>query len=303
MYSADPIYRVFRAFLEDALANDSPENEKAAPMTAGQRLAAQQAAKAARKAAQRGRDADLVEEKALAQAAVARDWLQDNLKPLGIAAAGILVVAAIGIGWSSFKRNQNEAAGAELSTALEGSTENPEARANAFAAVADEHPGTLAAAWARIEEGRVLYEQDKWELAQKAYRAALEHSDEEGVRWAALEGLAYALEAEKSYEQALERLEELRAVDATLAPIAGYQEGRILLAQGKLEEAKTQFEGVLNDLRNPEAPSLPYTREQTEARLALIDPSLAPGAGMDPRRAEEFIRQMNQLLQRQPPKE
>jgi tetratricopeptide (TPR) repeat protein len=123
------------------------------------------------------------------------------------------------------------------------------------------------------------------------------------VRWAALEGLAYALEAEKSYEQALERLEELRAVDATLAPIAGYQEGRILLAQGKLEEAKTQFEGVLNDLRNPEAPSLPYTREQTEARLALIDPSLAPGAGMDPRRAEEFIRQMNQLLQRQPPKE
>jgi len=289
--------------LEDALANDSPENDKPAPMTAGQRLAAQQAAKAARKAAQRGRDADLVEEKALAQAAVARDWLQDNLKPLGIAAAVILVVAAIGIGWSSFKRGQNQDAGAELAAALEDSTQDPEARAVAYTAVADRHPGTLAAAWARIEEGRALYEQGKWELARKAYEAALDHSDQEGVRWAALEGMAYALEAEKSYDQALARLEELRAVDSTLAPIAGYQEGRILLDQGKLEEAKTQFEGVLNDLRNPDAPSLPYTREQTEARLALIDPSLAPGAGTDPRRAAEFIRQPNQLPQRQPPKE
>ena len=61
------------------MTNDAPENEKQAPMTAGERLAAQQAAKAARKAAQRGRDAQLVEEKAIAQAAVAKDWLQENL--------------------------------------------------------------------------------------------------------------------------------------------------------------------------------------------------------------------------------
>jgi predicted negative regulator of RcsB-dependent stress response len=289
--------------LEEALANDSAKNEKSAPMTAGQRLAAQQAAKAARKAAQRGRDADIVEEKALAQAAVARDWLQDNLKPLGIAAAGILLVAAIGIGWSSFKRNQNEAAGTELAAVVDKKTDDPQALASAYAAVADKHPGTLAAAWARVSEGRALYEQEKWKLARKAYEAALNHSDQEGVRWAALEGIAYALEAEKSYDQALERLEELRALDQTLAPIAGYQEGRILLAQGKPEEAKIKFEAVLNDLKNPEVPSLPYTREQTEARLALINPSLASGAGTDRRRAEEFIRQMNQLLQRQPPKE
>ena len=84
------------------MANDSAENEKNTPLTAGQRLAAQQAAKSARKAAERGRDADLVEEKAIAQAAVAKDWLQDNLKPLGLMAGAVLVVAAIGIGWSTF---------------------------------------------------------------------------------------------------------------------------------------------------------------------------------------------------------
>ena len=88
-------------------------------MSAGQRLAAQQAAKAARKAAQKGRDAELVEEKAIAQAVVAKDWLQENLKPLGIMAAGVLLVAAVGIGWSTVTHRQNTSAGAELAAVLD----------------------------------------------------------------------------------------------------------------------------------------------------------------------------------------
>lgn len=284
------------------MANDSANDDKSAPMTAGQRLAAQQAAKAARKAAQKGRDAELVEEKALAQAAVAKDWLQDNLKPLGLMAGGVLLVAAIGIGWSTLRRQQDTDAGAALAAALDEAGD-PEAVARAFAGVAEAHPTTAAAAWARIGEGRALYQQEQWEQARGAYRAALEASDDEVIRWAALEGIAYSLEAEKSYDEALEQLEALREVDAAIAPIAGYHQGRILQAQGKLEEAKTRFDGVLADLRDPEAPALPYTKEQTEARLAVLDPSLAPASGVDPRRADELIRQMNEMLQRQPPEE
>jgi predicted negative regulator of RcsB-dependent stress response len=289
--------------LEEALANDSAENEKQAPLTAGQRLAAQQAAKSARKAAERGRDADLVEEKAIAQAVVAKDWLQDNLKPLGLMAGGVLLVAAIGIGWSTFTRGQDAAAGAELVAVLEGDVDDAATLANAYAAVAEAHAKTLAAAWARIGEGRALYAQGQWEQSRAAYQAALDGSDEEAVRWAALEGIAYTLEAEKSYDQAIEQLEALRELDRNIAPIAGYHQGRILVAEGKLDEAKTKFDGVLNDLRQADAPLLPYTQEQTEARLALIDPSRAPADGVDPRKADEFIRQMNQMLQRQPPQE
>jgi len=285
------------------LANDSAENEKQAPLTAGQRLAAQQAAKSARKAAERGRDADLVEEKAIAQAVVAKDWLQDNLKPLGLMAGGVLLVAAIGIGWSTFTRGQDAAAGAELVAVLEGDADDAATLANAYAAVAEAHAKTLAAAWARIGEGRALYAQGQWEQSRAAYQAALDGSDEEAVRWAALEGIAYTLEAEKSYDQAIEQLEALRELDRNIAPIAGYHQGRILVAEGKLDEAKTKFDGVLNDLRQADAPLLPYTQEQTEARLALIDPSRAPADGVDPRKADEFIRQMNQMLQRQPPQE
>ena len=40
------------------------------------------------------------------------------------------------------------------------------------------------------------------------------------MRWAALEGIAYALEAEESYDQALEQLEALREADPSVAPIA-----------------------------------------------------------------------------------
>ena len=285
------------------MANDSAENENQAPLTAGQRLAAQQAAKAARKAAQRGRDAALVEERALAQAAVAKDWVHDNLKPLGLIAGGVLVVAAIAIAWSTFGHRQARAAGGELAAALDGSTDDPESLASAYAAVAAAHPKTPAAAWARVGEGRALYRQKRWEDARTAYQAALDISEDEAVRWAALEGIAYSLEAEKSYDEAIEQLEVLREVDRTIAPIASYHQGRILVAENRLEEAKTKFHGVLDALKQPDAPMLPFTKEQTEARLALLDPNLGASGGADPRKADEFIRQMNQMLQEQPPQE
>lgn len=285
------------------MTNDSAENEKQGALTAGQRLAAQQAAKSARKAAERGRDAELVEEKAIAQAVVAKDWLQDNLKPLGLMAGGVLLVAALGIGWSTFAGRQAAAAGAQLAAVLDGDADDPVALASAYAAVANAHEKTPAAAWARIGEGRALYTQGEWESSRAAYQAALDSSEDEAIRWAALEGIAYALEAEKSYEQAIEQLEVLRELDSNIAPIAGYHQGRILVTEGNLEEAKVKFNGVLNELRQADAPLLPYTQEQTEARLALIDPSLATDEGIDPRKREEFIRQMNEMLQRQPPQE
>jgi predicted negative regulator of RcsB-dependent stress response len=289
--------------LEEILVDDSANEQKTAAMTPGERLAARQAAKAARKAAQKGRDAELVEEKAIAQAAVAKDWLQENLKPLGLMAGGVLIVAAIGIGWSTYEHGVETEAGSALAAVLDGDAEEPAALAAAYGEVAEAHPDTPAAAWASIGEGKALYAQEEWEKSRAAYKAALEMSDEEVVRWIALEGIAYALEAEKSYDEAIEQLESLRELDPSVAPIAGYHQGRLLEAQGKLDEAKTKFDGVLSDLKDPEAPRLPFTKEQTEARLAVLDPSIADADGMDPRRADEFIRQMNELLQQQPARE
>ncbi len=278
------------------MANDPAENPKPAPLTPGQRLEASRAAKSARKAAERGRQAELVEDKALAQAAVAKDWLADNLKPLGLAAAGILLVAAVGIGWSTFDQGKNDEAGNRLGTVLESNIYDDAELAESYAAVARDHEGTAAAQWARIGEGRALYGLGKLEQAREAYRAALESTDDEMLQWAALEGIAYTFETEQAYDQALEQLDALRAVGKEVAPIASYHQARILLQQGKADQAKVKLQGVLADLRQPNAPSLPFTRAEAESRLAVLDPSLAPTAGPDMRGLQE---QLNQMIRQQ----
>ena len=136
------------------MSNDTAHDDKPGTPTAGDRLAAQQAAKAAKKAAKKGRDAELVEEKALEQAASAKDWLQDNLKPLGLMAGGVLIVAAIGIGWSTVQESQTVDAGNALSAAMESEADDPAAAAVAYAEVAEAHAGTPAASWARVGQGR-----------------------------------------------------------------------------------------------------------------------------------------------------
>ena len=104
---------------EKTLANDSAENEQNKPLTPGERLAAAQAAKAARKAAARGRDAEELEEKALAQAAVARDWMQENLKPILLGAGVVVLLAALVLGWRGISHKQASAGGSELAAVLE----------------------------------------------------------------------------------------------------------------------------------------------------------------------------------------
>jgi len=295
VYSPHAIYRDFRV-LGGALANDPAENQKQAPLTAGQRLAASRAAKSARKAAERGRQAELVEDKALAQAAVAKDWLAENLKLLGLAAGGVLLVAAVGIGWSTFAQDKNDEAGKHLAAVLESNVYDDAELAESYAAIVRDHEGTVAATWALIGEGRALYGQGKLEQARDAYTAALESTDDETLQWAALEGIAYTFEAEQAYDQALEKLDALRALSKEVAPIAGYHQARILMQRGKNDEAKVKLQGVLASLRQPNAPSLPFTRAEAESRLALLDPSLAPTTAPDMRGLQE---QLNEMIRQQ----
>ncbi len=278
------------------MANDPAEDQKQAPLTPGQRLAASRAAKSARKAAERGRQAELVEDKALAQAAVAKDWLAENLKPLGLAAGGVLLVAAIGITWSTFAEGKSEVAGEALAAILESNVYDDAELAESYAAVVRDHEGTVAATWALIGEARALYSQGKLDQAREAYQSALESTDDEMLRWAALEGIAYTFEAEQEHDRALEQLEALRALSKEVAPIASYHQARILMQQGKNGEAKIKLRSILTELRQPNAPPLPFTRAEAESRLALLDPSQAPAAGPDMRGLEE---QLNQMIRQQ----
>ncbi len=291
MYSPGPDLQ------EKTLANDSAENEQNKPLTPGERLAAAQAAKAARKAAARGRDAEELEEKALAQAAVARDWMQENLKPILLGAGVVVLLAALVLGWRGISHKQASAGGSELAAVLDGVPEDATSLApfvDGFRSVSEAHPDTAAALWARVGEGKALYEQGDFASSRTAYEKALAaaRTEDELLRWLAIEGIAYSYEAQQNYEKAIEELEGLRALGKEVSPVARYQQGRLLVAQGKDEEASERFTAALAELNEEDAISLPFTRQQLEARLAVMDRG-------EPRSEEFDAQQLERLIQQQ----
>ena len=285
---------------EKILANDSAENEQKKALTPGERLAAAQAAKAARKAAARGREAEELEEKALAQAAVARDWMQENLKPILIGAGTVVLLAALVLGWKGISQRRDTAAGSELAAVLDSIPEDSRSLApllDGFRSVSEAHPDTPAALWARLGEGKALYEQGDFASSRTAYEKALAgaRTEDELVRWLAIEGIAYSYEAEQSYEKAIEELEGLRALGKEVSPIARYQQGRLLMTQGKSEEASERLEAALAELNDEETMVLPFTRQQVEARLAVMDRSDTRSNEFDAQQLEQLIQQQQAL--------
>ena len=108
--------------------------------------------------------------------------------------------------------------------------------------------------------------------------------------------MSYTDEAERSDKRALEQLDAVRALGKKVTPIDGYHQGRILIQQGRMDEAKIKLQSVLAELRQPYAPSLPFTRAETESRLALLDPSQAPSTGPDMKALQE---QLNEMIRQQ----
>lgn len=294
---------------EGADPKTEPEDSEGdAPQTAGQRLAAAKAAKAAKKAAERGRQAELTEQRALEQAAAARDWMQENITKLLAISAVVVVAAAALFTWGAMKTRRYSTAGALLAEATkiaraevndspgEGEFATVATRAQAADAklqqVVSEAPGSLTAAWAQLARARLLVEQGQVAEAREAYEAAL-GVDDETVSWLALEGLAYTYEAEGALDQALEKLEALRGLGKTTAPIAQYHQGRLLMAQDKRDQAKETLQAVLTALQEPGAPSLPHTKAQVEARLAVLEPGRPKAPAFDQNQLQQLLQMQN----------
>ncbi|MFO0681035.1 MAG: hypothetical protein U0234_03240 [Sandaracinus sp.] len=324
-----------------ALAAKAKAKAKGAA-SAGARLAAAKAAKAAAKAAkkqarkeeagaatptaaereqedlERTESAEAVlRESPLGRAATnAADWAQQN-RQIATGLAAVVVLALVGwVGWTWWSTSQATAAGELLAEALEISSaeivapsddeadEGDEASdeeaddAPTYATIADrndaalvayrrvssEYPGSAAAAWARLGEGRVLLAQGENEDARTAYQAAFDAShDEPVVAWQALEGIGATYEAEQDWEHATSTYERLAALnDHAYENVANYHLARMRAARGETSEALAAFRELVDALRdaNDEGgePEFPYVLAQADERLRELDPSAA-GAG------------------------
>jgi len=260
---------------------------------------------------------DVLKESPLGRAATrAGEWTQQN-QQLAMGVAAVAVAALIGwVGWTWYSGSQAAAAGALLSDALEissaeivaeGATheaaahddgdeddaptyESIDARNTAALAayrrVSSEYPGSDAAAWARLGEGRTLLSQHEYADARTAYQAAFDQSgDESVVAWQALEGIGATYEAESDWEHATSTYERLASLaDHAYESVANYHLARMHAASGDESAALTSFRELVDTLRESGSsgePPFPYVLTQADQRLRELDPSAA-GAGPTP---------------------
>jgi hypothetical protein len=301
-------------------------------ISAGQRLAAAKAAKAAKKIAQRGKEAEVVEEQAVETATVASTWLDRNRNKLLGAFAAVLLLGGAFFGIRAMQQksaaeasqllweateilNASIQAPGEEDTAedaVDAETDEDEvtyetiaARADAALAKLDElfasHGDSPAAAWGRLEEGRARYQKGEHAEARTAFEAALAQGGE-ALAPRALEGIAFTYEAEENWDEAVARFEQLREEGGALQILADYHLARIHLAKNEEDPAKTKLQAVLEALREEDAPELAYVRDQAELRLMAIDSSLVQrdAAGqMDPAEMQRLIEQLTRQQQQQ----
>lgn len=305
--------------LESSAEDDAPEISERAPKTppkgsaksgvkesdgpsAGQRLAATMAAKSARKAAKRGKEAVATEAVAEARAEELAEWMKTRGKGVWVVLAAALAAVAAVLGWTIWRNASIEKAGRALSDAVkvasapidaDGSDDTaietfPSAQARAektlalFRRVTEQHEGTDAARWARLGEATSLLALGRKEDAKRAFETAQrEAGDIHAIAARAIEGIAFVDEAGARWPEATRQYEALaRLHNGAYKNLAEYHLGRIYLAQGDTERAKTTLKALLDRMAaaNTEShhESAPYAQLQAELRLSQIDPSLVP---------------------------
>ena len=235
--------------------------------TAGTRLAAKRAARAAQKAAKRGTSNPAQDAAVVVQEAA--HWVDDHRMKIWAAIGAVLV---IGVGWvvlANYLNTKDNDAGNALKAAtlisqgivvpadetapediIVPTFSSSEERANkalaSYREVVKQYGDSKAGHYAQLGVANSLLDLGKAKEAEAEYAKALELAGADTfLRSRALEGSGYALEAQQKYPEALKRFEELSRFDnGTYRSLADYHRARVLVAQGKPADAKALLESL-----------------------------------------------------------
>lgn len=214
------------------------------------------------------------------------EYISANLKVVGFAALGIVVLLALGIGWGVYKRNLNEKAVALENEAFDvfskvsaaENAEKPEQPAKSYQDVLKlyqqliaEYPGTASAERARYLCGSLEYTLGDYEKARQDFSAYVNAYPNGKLRLQAEESLGYLFEQQKEYQKAIEQFKSLEA------KVSPSKKGELLLAVGRNYESLQQPENAVKTYQSiVDANTSASWKDKAKERLEILQAGSAP---------------------------
>jgi tetratricopeptide (TPR) repeat protein len=235
--------------------------------------------------------------------AEASDWLQKRQQYIGLAVGVVLVGGLIAATVHYFSARGEEKASKQLGEALavmerpvvvgvdlqpaapgqeppfKSEQDKDKAIVDSLAAFRSAHPGSNAAAMAALPLGKAEYRRGNYAEALTAFGEFLDKANKEDpLVVTAREGQGYAHEAKGELDQALVSFQEMAKLDAGgfLQGMGQYHQARILVAQGKKDEAAKMLSDLKTTQTNTAAGRLATERLAVLAAQGVKIPEPAP---------------------------
>lgn len=182
------------------------------------------------------------------QGEIVKKWLQENGSAIVM---GLVIAFGALFGfkqWQVWQVNNKQQAYAEFEVMNELLTAGQlDAAMSNFQTLQDDHAKSTYASLAALQMGRARMEARQPDLAVQQYRFVVEHGQPQAVRAIARERLARALLSLEQADEALEIIQADAEIDGFEARYAETR-GDILIALGRLEEAKDAYQQALDAL-------------------------------------------------------
>lgn len=191
---------------------------------------------------------DLEEQERIAEL---KGWWEDNGKFVIAAIVAVLLAIAGWRGWLWWSASQAEDAGAMFHAVEKAARDrDPKKTAEAAQALADKHPGSFFASDAALIVARDAFAEGRHAEARAKLEWVATRGAEE-LRGVARLRLAAVLLDEKKYAEALQALDANQ--DPAYAALVADLKGDIMLAQGRLDEARAAYKLAMDkaEARNP----------------------------------------------------
>lgn len=174
-------------------------------------------------------------------------WLVTNQKQVTWG-TGVVFAVGAAIGFYLWRQNEVQVSASDALSAVAAQLAIPggarSETAEAYVKVANEHPGTVAAARAVLQAGAVFFAQAKYGDAQTQFQRFLRDNPESPHRAQALLGNAACLDALGKADEAAAAYQGLfqQQPGSVVAPQAKFAQARIYESQNKLPQALALYE-------------------------------------------------------------